>query len=106
MVPEIWSASDRIFLSFGATFFLFTIINTENQNSEQELRVRDLWITNQFLDLTGQKLVKLPFLTDNFKIISADNICVPLSRVKWIRLMKEKKICQMFGLILYYAYTH
>ena len=51
---------------------------------ELELRVRDSEITNQFLDPTNQKFVKLlrvfheSFFPkyDNFKIISAGNICL------------------------------
>ena len=66
------------------------------QYSELELRVRDLWITNQFLDPTNQKFVKLPFFT---------NWCFQ-NRIysKWIRLnewdwlMKNKNFVECFGL--------
>ena len=51
-----------------------------------EIKVRDSWITNDYLDPTNQKIVKLPFFTDcsffqkyeNFKIISADDICLSI----------------------------
>ena len=53
---------------------------------ELELRVRDSEITNQFLDPTNQKFVKLlrvfheSFFPkyNNFKIISAGNICLSI----------------------------
>ena len=39
MVPEIWSATDRIFLSFWATFLTFYPPNNpKNQNHEKNLK--------------------------------------------------------------------
>ena len=70
--------------------------------SELESRFRGSWKSNQFLNPTNQKIVKVPFFTncffpryDNFRIISTDNIC--LSRFKWMRLndkrRKFRKLC-------------
>ena len=36
------------------------------QNTELELKVCDSWITNQFLEPTNQKFVKLPFFMNCF----------------------------------------
>ena len=68
-------------------------------DSELELRVRDSSITNQFLDSTNQKFVKLPFFMncffpkyDNFKITSTNDILMSvfLFRVGWVRLKYER----------------
>ena len=56
-------------------------VTSREHRAEQELRVRDLRITDQFLDPTNQKFVKLPLFAnrffpiyDNFKRISADDV--------------------------------
>ena len=56
-------------------------VNSREHRAEQELRVRDMRTTNQFLDPTNQKFVKLPLFAnrffpiyDNFKRISADDV--------------------------------
>ena len=56
-------------------------VNSREHRAEQELRVRDMRTTNQFLDPTNQKFVKLPLFAnrffpiyDNLKRISADDV--------------------------------
>ena len=102
----------QAFLSLAMSFLTFLFIQVTSDyslhiflvhhwkktttNPELELRVCDLWITNQFLDHTNQKLVKLPFFTNclfsrygNFKIMSTDDICLSIC-LNLDYTMKEK----------------
>ena len=56
--------------------------NCDSGYTEMELRVCDLWITNQFLDPTKTFIFHELFLPkyDNCKMISTEDICLSLSR--------------------------
>ena len=55
--------------------------NCESGYTEMELRVCDLWITNQLLDPTKTFIFHELFLPkyDNFKMISTEDICLSVS---------------------------
>ena len=71
--------------------------------AELELGVSDSSITNQFLDPTNKKFVKLTFTWivfpkyDNFKIISTDNIflsiCLELNERGWTTIEQNSPNC-------------
>ena len=87
-----------LFQSWDSKVFLsYHLKMLTNGTSELELTVQDLWITNQILDPTNKKFVKLPTFTDCFskiwlKIISTDDICLSifleLIELSW--MMKEQ----------------
>ena len=91
--PQISSNSKNRKFHFGN----FTV-----WQQELELRVHDLWITNQFFDPTNQKLVKLLFFTNCFSQnrVTLNNqnrryLPLYLSRVKGVRLNERTKFSKL-----------
>ena len=76
----------QTFWSFMKLYFVHIV-----KVSRLELRVRDSWIMNQFLDPTNKKFVKRPFFTnhffpkyENFKVFSADGV-----KWDWTKILKN-----------------
>ena len=92
-----WCNSSSQFLNVTVYLTVAYILNKlDLTKPELELRVCDLWITNQFLDPMNRKLVKLPFFSNcfflkygNFKYSICLSICLELNEwAGW--MMKEQ----------------
>ena len=83
--------------------------------TELELGVSDSWITNQLLDPTNKKFVKLTFTWivfpkyDNFKIISTDNIflsiCLELNERSWTTIEQNSLNYVVKACVCYFLRT-
>ena len=77
------------------------IFSGDTKVPEMELMVHNSWITNQFLDSTNQKIVKLSFFTHCFfqnMITLMISVCLSVYSIQGVKLNDERiKFCELCG---------